>query len=137
MTNDLITEHLNEAAPECAKDVARQILGLHTLQARNNDSLDFQELHISAIERALIEAFQLGAATALAAADTVAEAISDDDSAGFLVTVSKNGKADWLTVAQTAAEAEDAARDWLVGQTDSETVAWVTKVEAFIHHPDA
>lgn len=40
--------------------IARQTLGLETLETRNSDQLDFQDLHVASIKAALLAAYQAG-----------------------------------------------------------------------------
>ena len=42
--------------------IARDILGLETLEARNRDSLDFHELSVWSIKKALEDAYEAGLA---------------------------------------------------------------------------
>jgi hypothetical protein len=41
-------------------EIAQRILGIGTLESRNSDSLDFYDLSVSSIERALLAAFEAG-----------------------------------------------------------------------------
>jgi hypothetical protein len=45
---------------ETIKSIARSILGLETLQLRGRDRLDFHDLSVSRIKRALEAAFEAG-----------------------------------------------------------------------------
>lgn len=42
------------------EDIARRQLGVETLEVRNRDSLDFHDVSVSGIRRALEEAFNAG-----------------------------------------------------------------------------
>ena len=41
-------------------DIARKILGITTLESRNSDSLDFYDLSVGSLERALLAAYEAG-----------------------------------------------------------------------------
>ncbi len=53
---------MNETARQTAEEVAKRVLGITTLQPRNSDRLDFRELAVWQIERALIVAYEAGLA---------------------------------------------------------------------------
>lgn len=46
------------------ENIARENLGLHTLDTRNSDRLDFSDQHVGAIKAALEEAYNQGYAAA-------------------------------------------------------------------------
>lgn len=41
-------------------DIARKVLGITTLDSRNSDSLDFYDLSVGSLERALLAAYEAG-----------------------------------------------------------------------------
>lgn len=41
-------------------DIARKFLGITTLESRNSDSLDFYDLSVGSLERALLAAYEAG-----------------------------------------------------------------------------
>jgi hypothetical protein len=45
---------------EIVKDIAKEILGLETLETRKSDTLDFKEFSVWQIKEALEEAFYAG-----------------------------------------------------------------------------
>jgi hypothetical protein len=70
-------------------DIAREHLGIETLEERKSDRLDFHNVSVWGVERALSAAYQAGAndRTAAAAPDPVAvrEAVEALERAGFLM----------------------------------------------------
>ena len=53
---------MNETAHQTAAEIAKRILGIATLQPRNSDRLDFRELSVWQVERALVAAYEAGLA---------------------------------------------------------------------------
>lgn len=49
---------------ELFTQIAREHLGIETLEARNRDSLDFHEIGVAAVRKALEAAYRAGAASA-------------------------------------------------------------------------
>ena len=47
-----------------AADIAQRILGIETLEEQRSDSLDFHDLSVVSIEKALVAAFEAGKASA-------------------------------------------------------------------------
>jgi len=47
-------------AEAAAEEIAAQILGIETLQERKRDRLDFHDLHVATIKRALVRAYEMG-----------------------------------------------------------------------------
>ncbi len=47
-------------AAQTIEQIAKQALGLETLETRNSDRLDFQDLHVASIKAALLAAYQAG-----------------------------------------------------------------------------
>jgi hypothetical protein len=45
------------------EQIARQLLGMATLETRNSDSLDFRDLAVWSVEAALRAAYEAGVAT--------------------------------------------------------------------------
>lgn len=47
-------------ATQTLDQIARQILGLETLETRSSDRLDFHDLNVASIKAALLAAYQAG-----------------------------------------------------------------------------
>lgn len=55
-----MTELKTMTPTQTINQIARKTLGLKTLETRNSDRLDFQDLHVASIKAALLAAYQAG-----------------------------------------------------------------------------
>jgi hypothetical protein len=135
-------------AKRMAAQIARNVLGIKTLERQNNDAADFHDTAVWLLEQALIQAYEIGfndgellaQAAELdrqEAAEAQAENRSDFGAAGYLVMVSAAGVADWLTVCDNDIDAAEAAQDFLAATTNTGSTAWVVPHAGFFHHPKA
>lgn len=51
---------MSNKVDQILRDIAKKELGLETLELRNRDSLDFHDLNVSSVKKALLEAFKAG-----------------------------------------------------------------------------
>lgn len=51
---------MSNKVDQILKNIAKDELGLETLELRNSNSLDFHDLSVSEIKKALLEAFKAG-----------------------------------------------------------------------------
>jgi hypothetical protein len=49
-----------DKAQRVADEIAKTLLRIESLDAQNRDRLDFHEVHVSALRRALVRAYELG-----------------------------------------------------------------------------
>lgn len=45
---------------DIVSDIARDILGIPTLRSKNSDDLDFHDIHVTLLKKALLKAFEEG-----------------------------------------------------------------------------
>lgn len=62
---------------ECFTKIAREHLGIETLESRGRDALDFHEVGVAGLSAALDAAYRAGQATVLKAAEALLEARED------------------------------------------------------------
>ncbi len=147
----IAAEFAHDQAPEAAEQIAREHLGMRTLETQNSDRADFKEHAVWAIKKALEAAYAAGVETALQAAEQAAEHAAEA-SAEKAKRAAKNFGTPptpdtWLvmesgrdtgamaafdTYAEAAEEAEERAeKNRANGTTD--TAVWVQP--AFAFHP--
>lgn len=51
---------MNTMRDQIIKSIAELVLKIHNLEVRNSDRLDFREVHVSEVKRALEEAYEAG-----------------------------------------------------------------------------
>ena len=68
-------KQINRKATKHAEAIARNVLGLETIETRNSDSLDFHDLAIGSIRDALIAAYKAGVADGKSTAAPTLQAI--------------------------------------------------------------
>lgn len=71
--HSLAAEFAHDQAPEVAHQIAREHLGLRTLEAQGNDGADFKEHAVWQIKKAIEAAYAAGVETALQAAQEAEE----------------------------------------------------------------
>ena len=113
--HSLAAEFAHDQAPEAAESIARQELGLRTLETRNSDSADFHDIAVWNLKAALEAAYAAGVETALQAAEQAAEHAAEAEKA---------------TAPKPAQPTPDI---WLVMQSGKETAA----MAAFDTHAEA
>lgn len=75
----IAADFAHDQAAEAADQIAAEILNIRTLEDRGRDRLDFHDLHVANIRRALEAAFNAGVETALQAAETAEEHEAETD----------------------------------------------------------
>ena len=141
----LIQEFCEGVVADAAQEIARDTMGIRTLERQCSDAKDFHEVAVWVLEKALQEAFMRGAATAEQAAEEHAEHMAEAAAATrpaqtqptpdqWLLMEDNGNGAGWRMAFDTHAEAmeeaeERAEKNAERGATD--TVVWVQPTFGF------